>query len=86
MALQIAEIILLLLNLLSLALFGRAILSWFDPGGRWPISQVLYSMTEPLIAPIRQVVPSVGMIDISFIVAIVLLQILERLLRQAFYG
>lgn len=86
MAQQFGELVLLLLNLLSLALLGRAILSWFDPGGRWPISQVLHTITEPLIAPIRQVVPAVGMIDLSFIVAILLLQVLQRLLRQALLG
>ena len=80
---QIAELILLLLNLLTFALIGRAILSWFDPGQRWPISQVLHTVTEPLVAPIRQVVPQVGFIDLSFIVALILLRLLERMLRQA---
>ncbi len=86
MAQQIGEVVLAVLNILSLALIGRAILSWFDPGARWPITQVLAAITEPLIAPIRQIVPPVGMIDLSFIVAILLLQVLQRLLRQALLG
>jgi YggT family protein len=40
-------------------------------------------VTEPVIAPIRRVVPPFGMIDISFIVAIILIQVLQRLLVQA---
>ena len=80
---QIVELILLLINILTFALIGRAILSWFDPGQRWPISRVLYDVTEPLVAPIRQVVPQIGVIDLSFIVALVLLRLLENLLRQA---
>ena len=40
-------------------------------------------MTEPVIAPLRRVIPPVGMLDLSFIVAIILIQVLERLLRQA---
>lgn len=83
---QIGQIILLLLQLMSFALFGRAILSWFDPGMRWPISQLLVTITEPLLAPIRQIVPSVGMIDLSFIVAIILLLFLRQFLTQAFFG
>jgi len=83
---SLGGIILLLLRLLSFALLGRAILSWFDPAGRWPISQVLISITEPLLAPIRRVVPPVGMIDLSFIVAIVLLFFLQTMLGQAFAG
>ena len=68
---------------LTWALVGRAILSWIDPGGRWAITRVLADATEPLIAPIRQIIPPIGMIDISFIVAIVLLQVLQRLLITA---
>jgi YggT family protein len=80
---QILEILLLILQLLTWALVGRAILSWIDPGMRWPITRVLADATEPLIAPIRQVVPRLGMIDISFIVAIILLQVLRQLLITA---
>lgn len=82
----IVELILTLLRLFSFALLGRAILSWFDPMQRWPISRVLADVTEPVIAPIRQVIPPVGMIDLSFIVAFLLIQVLERLLRQALIG
>jgi YggT family protein len=83
---QIANVLIWIINALSLALLGRAILSWFDPGLRWTISRLLFDITEPFVAPIRRVVPSVGMIDLSFIVALVLLRVLERLLAQALYG
>lgn len=80
---QILSLILLVLQALTWALVGRAILSWIDPGARWPITRVLADATDPLIAPIRQIIPPIGMIDISFIVAIVLLQVLQRLLITA---
>ena len=83
---QIGSLILQLLNILSLALIARALLSWFDPRMSWGISRVLYDVTEPLIAPIRRVVPPVGMLDLSFIVAIVLIQVLYRLLATALLG
>lgn len=83
----VIQIILTLLQVLSWALIGRAILSWFDPRMNWSISRVLADVTEPLIAPIRQVIPPIGgMIDISFIVAILLIQLLSRLLAQALRG
>jgi YggT family protein len=83
---QIADLILLALQIFTYALIGRALISWVDPAGRWPISRILHDVTEPFVAPIRQVVPRTGAIDLSFIVAFVVLWVLRRLLFQAFYG
>jgi YggT family protein len=83
----IVGIMIWVLQLLTYALIGRALLSWFDPRGNWAISRVLAEITEPLIAPIRQVIPPIGgMIDISFIVAILLINVLQRLLVRALAG
>lgn len=82
----IAGLIITVLNIFSYALLGRAILSWFDPTGRWPISRILADITEPVIAPIRQVVPPVGMVDLSFIVAFILVRVLQTLVGQALLG
>jgi len=82
MADTVLTILLTLLQLLTFALIGRALLSWCDPGGKWTITRMLAEVTEPLIAPLRRVIPPVGMLDLSFIVAIILIQVLERLLRQ----
>jgi len=82
----IAVLIINLLNIFSFALLGRAILSWFDPMQRWPITRILADLTEPVIAPIRRVVPPVGMIDLSFIVAFILVRVLQTLLSQALLG
>lgn len=76
---DIAGILNLLFTVLSLAVIARALLSWIDPGLRYPISQMLVDLTEPIIAPIRRVVPPLGgMIDLSPIIALVLLQVIER--------
>ena len=83
MAETILSILLALLPVLTFALIGRAILSWVDPRGAWAISRILADVTDPIMAPLRRVIPPIGMIDISFIVAIILIQVLERLLRQA---
>ena len=44
---------------------------------------MLAEVTDPVIAPLRRVIPPVGMLDLSFIVAIILIQVLQRLLQQA---
>ncbi len=86
MATDILGILVQLLNILMFALIGRALLSWVDPRQEWSISRALASVTDPFIAPLRRVIPPIGMIDISFIVAILLIQVLQRLLVQAMYA
>jgi YggT family protein len=72
-----------LLQLLTFALIGRALLSWIDPRMEWGISRILVEVTDPVVAPLRRVIPPLGMIDISFLVAILLIQMLMRLIGQA---
>ena len=80
---DIASLIFFVLQLLTFALVGRAILSWFDPALRWPISRVLYDVTEPIVAPVRQILPRTGFLDLSLFVTLILLQMLQRLLAQS---
>lgn len=70
----------LLIEILTFAIIARALLSWFPirPGN--PVMLFLYSITEPILAPIRQIIPSLGAIDISPLIAILLLQIIAYLL------
>ena len=52
---------------------GRMLMSWVDPGGGNQVSAFLIQATEPLLAPVRRLLPPTGMIDwSSFIVLIVL--------------
>ena len=80
---MIVGILIWVLQLLTFALIGRAILSWIDPRMEWTISRILADVTDPLVLPLRRVIPPIGMLDISFIVAIILIQVLQSLLRQA---
>ena len=66
----------LLVLVLNLAIFGRAIMSWISPSGSDPFSAVLYQITEPILKPVRQIMPSTGMIDLSPLVALILLNVL----------
>jgi YggT family protein len=71
-----------LVNLFSLAILIRVILSWvrFDP--YHPISVFIHQVTEPVLAPIRRYLPSTGMIDFSPLVALVLVQVVQVVLSQ----
>lgn len=70
------------LRILTFAIIGRALISWVDPRGANPVSRFLIELTEPIVAPIRSVMPRTGMIDLSPLVAILLLQVLTRMLVQ----
>ena len=72
-----------LLSLFSLAIFARAILSFFPmrPGSPVaPVAQFLYRITEPDLAPVRRALPSMGGIDLSPLVVILGIQILMGIL------
>ena len=74
----------LVIRVLTFAIIGRALFSWFDPGMKTMVGRLLRDVTEPIIAPIRQVMPRMGMLDLSPIIALVLLQLIGRLVTQAF--
>ena len=68
------------LNLYLLVLLARAILSFFPtrPGtGLASFQQFLAQLTEPVIAPVRRVIPPAGMFDISVVVAFVIIFVLQ---------
>lgn len=69
-----------LLMALWALIFGRMIMSWVDPTGRWQVSAFLFQTTEPILGPVRRMLPQSGMIDWSgFIVLILLGFIIGRL-------
>ena len=72
-----------LFNALTLILIARALLSWFDPGMRSSVGKILVDFTEPILGPIRRMIPSAGGLDFSPIIAIILLQFVERIVLQA---
>ena len=68
-----------LIRLLVLAIFFRAILSWFVRDPYNPIVRTLDAITEPVLQPLRQIIPRMGMIDISPLVAIILLSVISEM-------
>jgi YggT family protein len=60
----------------------EVIFSWVNPYA--PLAPFVRALNDPLLRPIRRVVPPIGGIDFSVLVAFLLLQIVQYLLRQAF--
>jgi len=71
--------IVLTINLYTLSLFVQAILSWMGPGGRNPAAEILWSLNEPLLAPVRRFIPPIGGFDLSPLAVMLALQVLIRL-------
>lgn len=81
----------LLFTLLGFAIIARALVSWLPVDRYHPIIRVLDQITEPILAPLRRYIPPIGgMMDITPIVALILIQILQaivhRVLVNMYYG
>ena len=77
---MILNLFALIIQLLLLAIFVRAILSWFPIGRDNPVVTIVFQITEPILVPIRRFLPSTGSIDLSPMVAMLLLILLRSLL------
>lgn len=62
----------------TLLILGRVLVSWTNPTGGGGLTAFLYQVTEPVLGPIRRVLPPTGGIDWSPMIAILLLGILTR--------
>jgi YggT family protein len=78
----LATFLWLLLQVLTIAIIIRALLSWFPIDRSNPLIQVLDQITEPVLAPLRRIIPTIGMIDITPLVAILLLQLLQGIVAR----
>jgi len=75
-------LLLRLLDIYSVILFVSVILSWTGLAYDHPLMRIARALTEPLLAPIRRVLPTVGGIDFSPMLLIVLINVLRRLLAR----
>jgi len=76
----VKAVICAILNIFQLVLLARAITSFFPvtPGTSFAqIVDVLYKVTEPVLAPLRRIIPPLGMFDLSFLVLLIGLQVVS---------
>ncbi|MFQ5856335.1 MAG: YggT family protein [Anaerolineae bacterium] len=78
----IADLIDIIFFVLQLAILARVLMSWVNPNPYNPAVQILYQVTEPILAPIRRYLPQTGMIDFSPLVAIILIWLAQELLKS----
>lgn len=70
---------------LDIAIIGRILMSFIDQGGQMRITQILFEITEPILGPLRRIIPSVAMFDFSPMVALLIINLLQNLvLRSSF--
>ncbi len=72
-----------LFQVLTFAVFARVLLSWFPMRPDNPIVVILTEITDPILKPLRRIVPPLGMLDLTPIVALFLLQIVGQMLVSA---
>ncbi len=84
---SISFLVATLAQLFILAIIIRAILSWF-PASRTlaPVSAVLSDVTDPVLRPIQRRLPTFGGFDLSPLIAIVLITVMESLVLNLLAG
>ncbi|MBV8147885.1 MAG: YggT family protein [Candidatus Eremiobacteraeota bacterium] len=81
----LSELLLYVVNIYSILLFVYAVLSWIpDLRGRW--TYYIAILIEPVLMPIRRVIPPLGGLDLAFLVLLLVLQLVIRpFLQQEVY-
>lgn len=77
---SLLKALVLLCNLFTFTILIQALASWLTPGAHSPATALLWNINEPLMRPVRNVVPSIGGLDISPLIVIIALQVVSRLL------
>jgi YggT family protein len=72
---------------LQIAIFGRILLSWISlPQGNIgiPITKFLIEITDPILEPIKRIIPQLGMFDFSPMIALILLNLIKQGVSELF--
>lgn len=77
---SLTELVDLLFKLFIYGIVIQAILSWVNPGTYNPAVNLLHSITEPVLRPVRRLLPPMGGMDLSPLLAILGLEVLRRLI------
>jgi YggT family protein len=78
----VAEFFTIVLYILLAAVIVRALLSWFPNAANNEFGRLIFRITEPMLAPVRRIMPRTGMIDFSSMVVIILLWLMITVVAQ----
>lgn len=79
----VVSILDIFINVLIFAIFARSLISWFPIDREGFVVQTLDALTEPILVPLRRVIPLIGMIDLTPMIAIFILLAISRALQIA---
>ncbi len=74
------DIVRVLGTIYSVLLIARVLLSWVKPDPHSPLVRWLHRLTDPVLVPISQILPTIGGIDFSPMAALFLLNALQKLI------
>ena len=80
----VRDFISLALNIFIFAIIIQAILSWINPDPYNPVTGVLFSITRPVLEPVRRLIKPIGGLDLSPLFALIALMFLQRLVVYLF--
>lgn len=80
----ILDLLVQLFQLLMYSLLFMIVLSWINPGVYNPVSEILYTITEPMLRPIRKIIPPIAGFDISPIPAMIAIGVMLVILKSLF--
>jgi YggT family protein len=80
----VRDFITLALNIFIFSIIIQAILSWINPDPYNPVSGVLFSITRPVLEPVRRLIKPIGGLDLSPLFALIGLMFIERLVVYLF--
>ena len=78
----------LFITALQIAILGRILLSWFSStqgSASNSITKFLVEITDPILEPIKRVVPNLGMFDFSPMIALILLNLIKQGITELFF-
>ena len=78
----LAQFVGILAKVLYIALLARGVLSWINLGSDNPFVTIVYQITEPILAPIRRVLPAFGTLDLSPMVAMLAVWIVSQVFQR----
>lgn len=82
---NLVELVNFITTSLYVAIFARVIVTWFPTQRENPnlLVQIIYKVTEPMLQPIKKIIPSMGYIDISPMIAIILIVVIREVVSRA---
>lgn len=82
--LALLKLIVLGINLLTFTILIQAVMSWFGASMHSPAASLLWNINEPVLRPLRRVLPPIGGLDLSPLFVIIALQVISRLIPLSY--